>query len=111
MAELSFSPLDFLSALNLKTSFDNQIGSLSETDGGVNPGPLTGPTCMEQGPAGLLGQGRDGPPTRAGELPSLLSQRVRETDLPGHVAAPRPGALGQNHAEEQGCALQECHVP
>ena len=75
-------------------------------DGGVNPGPLTGPTCMEQGPAGLLGQGWDGPPTRAGELPSLLSQWVRETDLPGHVAAPRPSASGQSHDGDPGCALQ-----
>ena len=68
------------------------------SDGGVNPGPLTGPTRTKGSPADSLGRELDGPLTRAGSLPSLLSQRTWEPDLPGHMAAPRPSASGQSHA-------------
>ena len=77
------------------------------SDGRVNPGSQTSPTLVKGGPVKPTGPKTGRPANRRGEQPSLLSQRVPETDLPGHVAAPRPSAPGQIHADDPGRALQE----
>ena len=83
---------------------------LSCPDGGVNPGSLTGPTLVKGGPAGLLGQERDGPPTSVGIafVPKPTSPGARP---PGHVAVPRPSALSQGQAGDPRRALQGRRAP
>jgi len=76
-------------------------------DGGVNSGSQTNPTRVKGGPVKPTGPKTGRPANRRGEQPSLLSQRVRETGFPGHVAVPGPSAPGQSHADDPGRALQE----
>ena len=46
------------------------------------------PDSYKRRPNKSIGPKTGRPTNTRGELPSLLSQRVRQPDLPGHVAAP-----------------------
>ena len=55
---------------------------------GCKPGIPSGPDLYKGKPSSFTGPRTEWPTKPCGELPSLLSQRIREHDLPGHVAAP-----------------------
>ena len=55
---------------------------------GYKPRTPNGPDSCNRRPSKPIGPRTGWPANPRGELPSLLSQRVQEPDLPGHVAAP-----------------------
>ena len=77
---------------------------------GCKPGIPSGPDLYKGKPSSFTGPRTEWPTKPCGELPLLLSQRIREPDLLGHVVAPRPSTPGQSHAGDPGRALQGRHA-
>ena len=78
---------------------------------GYKPGTPDGPNSCKGKPSKSAGPRTGRPTNRRRELPSFLSQRVREPDLPRHVAPPDLAPRVRAMPDNPGRALQERRAP